>query len=88
MDKTLVKRIGIYARESHGEDEDTSISVGDQVNRCEQWTADEGWEVVGVIKDVGSAARKTNRPRRRFGELRELIVSGKIDAVLANEGSR
>lgn len=88
MDKTQVKTVAIYARESHGEDEDTSISVGDQVNRCEQWTADEGWEVVGVIKDVGSAARKTNRPRRRFGELRELIVSGKIDAVLANEGSR
>lgn len=83
-----VKTVAIYARESHGQDEDSSISVTDQVDSLMVWVEREGWSVHKVIKDVGSASRNSNKKRTRFDELLAVIESGEVDAVLAWEQSR
>lgn len=83
-----VSTVAIYARESHGRDEDSSISVADQVDAVQAWADREGWSVVTIIRDVGSASRGSRRRRSRFGELLAVVESGTVDAVLAWEQSR
>lgn len=83
-----VKSVAIYARESAGRDEDSSVSVADQVAECKRWAEREGWDVVETIRDVGSASKGARRRRSRLSDLVAVIENGSVDAVIAWEQSR
>jgi len=83
-----VSRVAIYARESKGRDAGTSKSVDQQVDAVQAWADREGWDVVTVIRDVGSAYAGSHRTRGRLTDLIDVIEGGTVDAVLAWEQSR
>lgn len=65
-------------------------SLDEQIDECQQWADREGWEVVDVIRETGSAsryARSTGR-RTRWDDLTGAVSSGGIDALLTWEASR
>lgn len=81
-------RVLILARVSH----DTSgigRSVDEQVTEGQAWVDREGWDLVKVIREQGSASRfSTRRERAEWQEALDWIRSGRIDLLLTWESSR
>lgn len=82
-------RAAVYARVSldpRGE----GRSVSEQEAECRTWAEREGWDVVEVITETGSASRyaRSTKARTRWDELANLVASGRIDILLTWEASR
>lgn len=80
-------KVIIYARVS----QDTSgrgRSVEEQEKECRAWAEREGWEVVEVYPEKGSASRFAPRPRSRWAEVLAAIERRDADALLTWEASR
>ena len=78
----------IYARVSV--DARGGRSVAEQEAECRAWAAREGWDVVDVITETGSAssfARSTGA-RSQWGAITSAVTSGRIDVLLTWEASR
>lgn len=65
-------------------------SVTEQEAECRAWADREGWTVVEVITETGSASRfaTSSKARTRWGDVKDLVASGKIDILLTWEASR
>ncbi|PXA76860.1 recombinase family protein [Auritidibacter sp. NML100628] len=64
-------------------------SIGDQIEDCRTWCAQQGWSVAHVIKDADrSASQWRTREREGWEEALELIRSGKYGALVSWEPSR
>ena len=79
-------RILIYARvslDALGQ----GRSVAEQETECRAWADREGWEVVEVIAETGSASRygRSTQARQRWDEVADATASGRIDALLTWE---
>ena len=78
----LIARV---SRDNSGEER----SVDEQLDELHAWARREGWDVVHVIRELGSASRfSQRRSRDEFAEAVQWIRSGRIDAVLMWEASR
>ena len=78
----------IFARVSH-DASGVVRSVDEQVNDCADWARREGWNVVHVIRELGSASEFSSRKRRaEWDEALEWIESGRIHGLLSWENSR
>ncbi|WP_068324997.1 recombinase family protein [Janibacter terrae] len=77
----------IYARVSIDRE---GRSLDEQIAECCQWADREGWEVVDVIRETGSASRyaRSTGARRGWDDLTAAVSSGNIDALLTWEASR
>lgn len=78
----------ILARVSH---DATGIgrSVDEQVSDLTAWAGQQGWNVVKVIREQGSASRfSTRKTRTEWDDALEWIRSGRIGALLTWENSR
>lgn len=64
-------------------------SVGEQEHECRAWAAREGWDVVDVITETGSASSfaRGARARTRWDELTTRLA-GDVDVLLTWEASR
>ncbi|QIM20577.1 recombinase family protein [Phycicoccus sp. HDW14] len=82
-------RAAIYARVSR-DARKQGRSVAEQVEECTAWAEREGWDVVEVIDETGSASRyaRSTGARQRWGELVALVASGRIEVLLTWEHSR
>ncbi|QIM19914.1 recombinase family protein [Phycicoccus sp. HDW14] len=80
-------RAGIHARVSQDQG-GRSRSVPEQVEESMAWAAREGWDVVEVIRETGSASRYAKTARPGWDALVELVSSGRIDVLLTWEHSR
>ncbi|MGG5257503.1 recombinase family protein [Phycicoccus avicenniae] len=80
-------RAGIQARVSLDRN---GRSVPEQVDECKAWAAREGWDVVEVITETGSASRfaRSTQARTRWDDVVALVASGRIDILLTWEASR
>lgn len=65
-------------------------SVDEQVAECRAWAAREGWDVVEVITETGSASRyaRSTGARSRWGDVTAAVASGRVDVLLTWEASR
>ncbi|MFQ6170407.1 recombinase family protein [Oryzobacter sp. R7] len=82
-------RAGVYARVSEDQ-RGEGRSVAEQVAECRAWADREGWTVVDVIEETGSASRfaRGARARARWDDVVALVRSGSIDVLLTWEHSR
>lgn len=65
-------------------------SLTEQEAECREWATREGWDVVDVITEAGSASRyaRSTGSRQRWDDLTAAISSGRIDLLLTWEASR
>lgn len=63
-------------------------SVEEQEKECRAWAAREGWEVVEVYPEKGSASRFATRSRGVWAEVLKAIARRDADALLTWEASR
>lgn len=65
-------------------------SVSEQEKECRTWAAREGWDVVDVISETGSASRyaKSTKARTRWADVTDVVSSGNVDILLTWEASR
>lgn len=65
-------------------------SLDEQETECREWADREGWSVVDVIRETGSASRyaRSTAARQKWDELTTAVSSGSIDALLTWEASR
>lgn len=64
-------------------------SLEEQIADCETWASREGWNVIQVIREIGSASEfsiRKNRPE--WDQLLAQISSGRVGAILTWEHSR
>lgn len=82
-------KAGIYARVSLDQT-GQGRSVTEQEDECRAWAAREGWDVVDVITETGSASRfaRSTGARTRWRDVVDLIGSGRIEILLTWEASR
>jgi DNA invertase Pin-like site-specific DNA recombinase len=78
-------RVVIYARVSVDRG---GKSVEDQVAECRAWAEREGYVVVAVVVESGSASRHARKARTRWPEVAKLIESGQVDMLMTWEFSR
>src|SRR5215216_4460127 len=74
-------RVAIYCRVSTAGQEENS-SLGTQEEWCRRFAAEQGWDVLGVFRDVHTGSELFERPG--LTALRELIRGGKATVVLAH----
>ncbi|MFB9687663.1 recombinase family protein [Amycolatopsis plumensis] len=77
-------RVVIYARVSV----DRGKSTEGQVSECRAWAEREGYVVVAVIVESGSASRHAKKARKRWPEVAQLIADGQVDMLMTVEFSR
>lgn len=65
-------------------------SLDEQETECREWAAREGWDVVDVITEAGSASRyaRSTAARQKWDDLTDAISSGRINLLLTWEASR
>jgi site-specific DNA recombinase len=81
-------RAAIYPRLSKDRT-GTSPNVTIQQLECEEYAAEQGWEVAGVFPDNDiSASRYSTKPRPGYQELLHAIRANRVDVVLCTEVSR
>lgn len=81
----MTKRAGVLSRVSTvGQVDNTSL--GEQERVCREYAANRGWTVAGIYTDKAMSGVDSQRPayQRMLADARD----GKIDAVIALEGSR
>lgn len=78
-------RVVIYARVSVDRG---GKSTDDQVDECRAWAEREGYVVVAVIVESGSASRHAQKARKRWPEVAALIAGGQVDMLMTWEFSR
>ena len=64
--KSESSRVVVYARVSTSKQGDDGVSLSAQVEKCRQYAALYGLEVIEVIEDVGSAAMQHMRSRGEY----------------------
>lgn len=64
--------------------------MSEQEAECRAWAEREGWDVVEVIEETGSASRfgRSTSARQRWAEVTALVRSGRVDILLTWEHSR
>lgn len=79
----------IYARVSQ-DPRGEGRSVTEQEQECRAWADREGWDVVQVIAETGSASRfaRSTGARSRWAEVTTALTAGGVDALLVWEASR
>jgi site-specific DNA recombinase len=81
-------RAAIYPRLSKDR---TGLSPNTTIQQveCEEYAADQDWEVVGVFPDNDiSASRYTTKPRTGYADLLHAIRANQVEVVLCTEMSR
>ena len=79
------KRCCIYCRVSTTRQEDNS-SLDSQERACREWAEERGYVVVKVVREVHTGSEFWQR--QGMQEVRELMASGEIDAVVCYEYDR
>jgi site-specific DNA recombinase len=77
----------IYARVSY-DPEGRARSVKEQEDECRTWARREGWDVVNVVRETGSASRYADRARSQWPKVVAAVESKQVDLLLTWEFSR
>ena len=80
-----MKRAAIYARVSTDEQAEKGYSLPSQIEACNKYALDNGYEVFAKFTDDYSG-REINRPG--LNDLRQLLSEEKIDALIVYSGDR
>src|SRR5690349_3003760 len=84
---TMNKQAAIYARVSTDDQAERGYSLPTQIEACQQFARQRGFEVVGVYQDDISGAKSlTHRPEG--GELQNAIDARQIDTVIIYQVDR
>lgn len=80
-------RGGIYARVSQDPSQ-TGQSVDRQVSELAAWAGLEGWLIVDIIRETGSASLHARTARAEWPRVQAAIAANVFDILLTWEGSR
>lgn len=81
-------RVAILARVSR-DSSGVGRSIDEQIRDGEAWAAREGWTIVAIISETGSASRFSRRSgRNEWDEALRLVESDSIDVLLTWDHSR
>ncbi len=86
----MTKMAVLYARKSLKQDrsEEQSASVADQLQRCAQYAADQGWSVVGQHWDDGRSGLLDRTRRRGLDAVMRQVEGDEVDVVVTLWTSR
>lgn len=80
-------RILIYARVSKGRGK-VGESISRQIESLTSWAGREGWLIVNIITETGSASLHARTLRTEWPLVLDAIRAGQVDVLLTWEGSR
>ena len=80
-------RVWIFGRVSQ-DPRQLGRSVDEQISECQEWADREGWQVVRVVRETGSASRFGRTRRDGWTSVLEAIENQEMDALLTWESSR
>jgi site-specific DNA recombinase len=80
------KRAMLYARVSTDEQARSGYSLAQQLEALREYAAREGYEVLGEVQDPGQSGASLERPG--MDRVRDLVASGGVSVVLAQDGDR
>lgn len=80
--KTSPLRAAIYARISNDK-EGKSLGVARQIEACETYCDDHGYDVVAILKDDDISAYAGKKPRPDYQRLIAMMLNGDLDVVVA-----
>ncbi len=79
-------RFGLYVRKSNEDAGKQILSIESQTEEMEQFAKDQGFNVVRIFKDEGSAHKPNNRDG--YMVMMDMLCNGEIDAVLTWKADR
>jgi len=77
-----------YARVSTAEQAQRGYSVRQQAERLRSWAAEQGYEIVEVVEESGVPGTVALLERPGFSRLFDLVTSGEVSVVLAQDADR
>src|SRR5215211_5787922 len=80
------KRAILYARVSTDEQARSGFSLAQQIEALKDYAAREGYEVLDEVQDPGQSGASLERPG--MDRVRDLVASGGVDLVLAQDRDR
>lgn len=79
-------KVAAYCRVSGEEQARSGFSIPDQEDALRQWCADQGHELVEVVRDEGHSGAYLERPG--LDRVRDLIEGGDVELVVAQDADR
>jgi site-specific DNA recombinase len=80
------RRVILYARVSTDEQARSGYSLSQQLEALRKYAAREGYEILDEVTDPGKSGATLDRPG--LDKVRDLVVSGVVTAVLAQDRDR